>query len=135
MKAVIISALSMLGVVMISSVSIAQPQQLKELHVDCTTPGTSPGGAGQNCADRGCTSAPEGFVIIRDKYVVTERSNNGGWYGVEYSDPVEVLPGTGITQPTTVCITVGANSKGGIFNAGSRGWIDVVGNGSISKFK
>ena len=124
-----------LSLICLSFSAKAQPQKIQPLHVDCTTAGTSPDGSGKNCSDRGCYSAPDDHVIVRDFYVVTERANNGGWYGVEFSEPVEVVAGTGITAPRKVCISVGANSKGGMFSAGSRGWEDVVGEGQISKYK
>lgn len=113
----------------------AQPQKLETLHVHCTTAGTSPMGEGKNCADHGCTSAPDGYVIIRDSYKVAERSNNGGWYKVEFSDPMEVLEETGITAPRRVCMSVGANSDSGMTNIGVRGWMDVTGDGFISSYK
>jgi hypothetical protein len=119
----------------LSITALAAPESLQLLHAQCTTAGTSPGGAGQNCADTECASAPEGYVIIRDAYQVTENSNNGGWHGIAFSDLVELIPGSGITGPRKVCISVGANSEGGLLHAGPRGWIDVTGQGSISRYK
>lgn len=113
----------------------AAPEKLEPLHVHCTTAGTGTMGEGRNCSDVGCVSAPAGYVIIRDSYQISETSNNGGWHSVAFSDPVEIVAGTGITAPRKVCISVGANSEGGMTHAGSRGWEDVVGNGSISKYK
>lgn len=113
----------------------AGAEKLEDLNVHCTTAGTSPDGSGKNCSSSGCVRAPDGFVIVRDSYNVTDNSNNGGWYGVEFSEFVEIIPGTEITGPKKVCINVGANSKAGMVNANVRGWMDVTGHGKISKYK
>jgi hypothetical protein len=118
----------------LSMPATAAPEQLQPLHVHCTTEGTSSDGSGKHCADQGCMSAPDGYVIIRDAYKVSDNSNNGGWYGINFSDLVEVIKGTGITQPTKVCINVGANSEAGMTHIGQRGWMDVTGLGSISRY-
>ncbi len=113
----------------------AGAEKLEDLNVHCTTAGTGADGSGKNCSSSGCVRAPDGFVIIRDSYNVTENSNSGGWYGVEFSELVEIKPGTEITGPKKVCISVGANSKAGMVNANVRGWMDVTGHGKISKYK
>ncbi len=113
----------------------AAPETLQPLHAHCMTDGTGADGSGKNCSDSACTSAPDGYIIIREKYQVAVNSNNGGHYGVDFSEQQEVIPGSGITQPKKVCITVGANSQAGVDHVNARGWMDVTGNGAISKYK
>jgi hypothetical protein len=116
--------------------AFAAPEKLATLHVHCTTAGTGADGSGKHCEENGCQAAPEGYVIIRDSYQVRDNSNNGGGIdAVQFTDLVEIIPGTAITGPRRVCIRVHANSQAGVFNAGARGWIDVTGDGSVSRYK
>jgi hypothetical protein len=63
---------------------------------------------------------PAGYVIDRDKSVVTIISQRGSehTYKVEYDDYVEIIPGTTIKWPTTIRVQTHARSEAKPFGGG-----------------
>ena len=111
---------------------------------ECTTNPVSPSGRGHGCqADNpSCQTAPAGYVINKDKLNRRATSWNGPLAGdidrscpISFSNPEEIIPGTGITMPKTVCIRAVAESGSGMRRVGVRGWSKCVLNGPVVKYK
>ncbi|BBK35114.1 hypothetical protein STAQ_01920 [Allostella sp. ATCC 35155] len=111
---------------------------------ECTTDGVSASGRGHGCAaeNPSCQTAPAGYVINKDKLVRNATSWNGPLAGdidrscpITFSNPEEIIPGTGITLPKTVCLQAVAESGSGMRRIGVRGWSKCVLNGPMVKYK
>ena len=126
------SAAILLGVMADSSPSHAQQQ---EITASCSTRQTV--GSRDRLA---CTTAPT-VVRAPAEHVFVEKSAKGGrtrGYGsaqdcrLSWSDPVEVLPGTGIAQPTAAILVAHARAAGGRFSV--RGWVECKYTFNVVKY-
>ena len=54
---------------------------------------------------------------------------------MSWGEYVEIIPGTGITLPTSFTVIVHARSDGGVWNSGVRGWIECSYDVQLVKFK
>ena len=83
------------------------------------TCGATPASGERNSktSDRTKFTVPDGFVINKDKTKVHVISKRGSehTYKVEYEDEVEIIPDTGIKQPTTIKAQTHSRSSKGAF--------------------
>jgi hypothetical protein len=103
--------------------------QTQTLHTQVTTEGTTVGLARKSAtSDWTTVNAPEGYVFIKDNTETVLKSHNGSdnRVDIEYKNNVEIVVGTGIVQPRTICIRSHARSPQN--KPGARGWTiaDVV---------
>lgn len=109
------------------------------LTAECTTKGTDWDGSRNSCHSREqCQAVPEGFVIAEKSVERSCSSCNGSESSVEQScrfrfdNYVEILPGSGIKQPTRICVSAHARSPR--HHRGSRGWAKCTFSGHYVKF-
>ncbi|WP_129580433.1 MULTISPECIES: hypothetical protein [Sorangium] len=99
-----------------------------EMIVECTTVGTTWDGARSSCySDWETYTVPPGYIIVESSYKENRVSENGSenWIEHEWADPIEIIPGTGITAPRTIRVRVHALGPSGRFDPGRRGWTNV----------
>lgn len=95
----------------------------QDVTTQCTTGGTGWDGRRKACDSQPTTiRAPEGYVFVVNKHTVRVTSANGSENDCRFSfdDPVEVVPGTGITQPRSFTAVAHARSPKG--HSSGRGW-------------
>jgi hypothetical protein len=93
------------------------------LSAECTTDATGGDGVRHSCdSASSILTAPAGFVFIQNGLQGGETSGTGDEHEcrVAWSNFVEVIPGTGITQPRTFTLQAHAKSPSGYFKG--RGW-------------
>jgi len=93
---------------------------------EVTTKGTNLNGTRESAdSEWSKVTVPEGFVIVEKKTKVHELSAAGSEHDceVKYEDYVEVIAGTGITQPRTILVKTHARSPKN--EHGARGWMKV----------
>jgi hypothetical protein len=98
---------------------------LVTLKANCTTQETDWDGARHNCHSPWQEYATvEGFVLVQNSLSIRRISESGSEKEcrTRFSDFVEVVPGTDITQPTKVYLQAYAVSPRGPFGVG-RGWM------------
>ncbi len=54
---------------------------------------------------------------------------------VGYRNDIEIIAGTNIKMPRTICVQAHAWSPGGMLNRGARGWSDCIFTGEYVKVK
>lgn len=131
---------SAIFVSVISTLAFADPIKTDiSLSAECTTDGTNWDGSRNDCksAKPSCYDAPAGFVIVEKSVSPTCTSCNGSQNAcdITFSNQVEVVSGTGITQPRQVCLTASATSPGGMGNANARGWSKCTASGKLTSYK
>ena len=102
----------------------------------CTTEATGGNGARHSCSgEPSSATAEDGYVIAEKAVVWAEASGAGSEHDchVAFADYVEVIPGTGITQPRSVSIWATATGPSGYFTG--RGWETCKLSGFTSKYK
>lgn len=123
-----------------SSINVSAEQVKTDfsLAAECTTDGTNWDGSRNDCrsAQPSCYNAPPGFVVVEKSASPACTSCNGSENSCDLSffDPVEVIEGTGITQPRKICMGAYARSPGGMNNANARGWSKCVATGKITSY-
>ena len=118
--AVIIVALMIPGMLFADSHETAQ-----ELSTQCTTKGTGGDGVRHWCdAPPDMLRAPAGHVLVEHSLRGGKVRGNGSVSRCffDFGDFVEVIPGTGIMQPTSLKIYGHARSPGGRWSG--RGWVE-----------
>lgn len=101
---------------------------------DCKTKGTSAFGDPDRCNDQDCFTAPSGFVIVQNKTKVDTSGRGEPRCSLpQYENLVEVIPGTGITQPTKVCVSARGKSEPGMGCIGCTGTVTCSVTGEIVK--
>lgn len=132
------------SVVVIASIflnfAVAEPVKTDiSLSAECTTDGTKWDGSRNDCKSSkpSCYDAPAGFVIVEKSVSPVCTSCNGSQNScdISFSNQVEVVAGTGITQPRQVCLTATATSPGGMANANARGWSKCVASAKLTSYK
>jgi hypothetical protein len=112
----------------------AAPEAFSPVKADCTTGPTHFDGSRQDITCQQCYAATKGYVIVQN---ATGSRIVGGFNertcSTSFSDFVEVLPGSGITQPTKACTIGFARSPGGMGNAGARASVECELSGQISR--
>lgn len=109
------------------------------LTAECTTKGTDWDGSRNACHSKAqCQKVPSGYVVVKDSITRKCRSCNGSESSLErscrysFGDPVEVVPNTGIYQPTKVCVSAHARSPR--HHHGARGWAKCEFSGKYVKY-
>lgn len=110
--------------------------QMMNITAECTTDETGGSGVRHDCDSAPSTgSAPDGYVFSQNQALVTKSSGNGdesdcnfGW-----SDFVEVVPGSGLTQPRTFTLSAHARSPSGHW--AGRGWANCSATLRLAKYK
>lgn len=90
---------------------------------ECTTDATGLDGVRHDCDSQPTiVTAPAGYVFIQNAVSGGETSGNGDEHAcrTSWSEYVEVVQGTGITQPRTFSLQSHARSPSG--HASGRGW-------------
>lgn len=123
-----------------STSTLAEPSKTEiALSAECTTDGTEWDGSRKACqsAEPSCYDAPSGYVIVEKSVSPTCPSCSGSdnRCDISFHDQVEVIEGTGITQPRKVCLTAYARSPGGMGNANARGWSKCKATGKLTSYK
>lgn len=112
--------------VLMPSVSLADTHQtVQELTTQCTTKATGIDGVRHWCdAAPDLLRAPTGHVLVERSLRGGEVRGNGSVSDcfADFADFVEVIPDTGIMQPTTLKIYGHARGPGG-YSSG-RGWVE-----------
>lgn len=81
-----------------------------DLSISCTTPGTGANGERHDCTtDQSRQSAPESYVIAENSINIDVKGR-GSYYECyhHFTDYVEVIPGSGLTQPKTILFSAKA---------------------------
>jgi len=102
----------------------------------CQTDATGGDGVRHSCeGDRAFAIAEDGYVIAEKGVSWAEMSGRGSDHQchIVFSDYVEVIPGTGITQPRKVELWATATGPSGYFKG--RGWQNCHLVGYSSKYK
>ncbi len=76
-----------------------------------------------------CHNVPSGYVYVQSTFDLSVVSKSGElslseactWWATQYR---EVIKGTGIKQPTHICLRAKAASRSGMKNMYTRGWAD-----------
>lgn len=103
---------------------------------ECTSKGTKPTGERELCYSEWSEwSVPDGYFILKDQLniVCTNCSGSENRCEHEFHDFVEVIPGTGLEQPTRFKYRAYARSPSGQIN--SRGWSKCSYTVTYSKYK
>jgi hypothetical protein len=107
-----------------------------QLGSQCSTDPTDWDGKGHSCVAEppSCTTAPTGYVIAVATVIPKLVAGNGpsSQCQVWYTDPVEVIPGSHITQPSRACLRAYAESGSG--HAGVRGSANCLLNGDMTRY-
>ncbi|MCA0943270.1 hypothetical protein LCM28_25585 [Salipiger pacificus] len=107
---------------------------VQSIKVECTTKSTGINGVRNDCySDWTYLKAPAGYVINEKASTVRLTSGNGSTAICEkkFDGYVEIIPGTGIKQPTSVQIRSHAVSPKG--HASGRGWAHCEANVTMTK--
>lgn len=116
------------------------------LKAECTTKATEPNGTRHSCTSQAdLLNAPDGCVF-NDRELETEDTDNDGigwkWIGkngsendvyFKFSNPIEIIPGTGLTYPKTVEFWVHARSPKG--HSSGRGWSRAIAGGQFIRYR
>ena len=133
---------AMTGVAMIAVA--AGPIQAREtksisLTAECTTKGTDWDGSRNSCHSKAqCQNVPSGYVIVEKSVERKCTSCNGSESSLaqscrySFGDFVEVIPGSGIEQPTQLCVSAHARSPR--HHHGARGWAKCEFNVNYVKY-
>ena len=130
------------AIVVLVAVLLAPAQaalaQVQALTAECTTRQTGGDGARHRCtSDPQTIVAPEDHVLIENSLKIERLSRNGtGGYcsdHIEWGNYVEIIPGSGITQPTSLTVHVSARSPRGYWTG--RGWIRCRFTVKMGKFR
>jgi len=108
---------------------------LQQLAASCTTRETGLSGVRHACDSAvQVVRAPSGHVFAERTLAQRSYSGNGSEHNciVEWADFVEVIPGSGITQPTALYVRAHARSPKGA--ARGRGWASCTYDVLISKY-
>lgn len=114
----------------------AQAQDVQTIAAQCTTDGTGADGVRHGCTSKTTElKAPEGFVFVERSLQGGKDSANGSEHSchLDWSEYVEVVPGTGIEQPRIVTLYGKARSPKG--HASGRGWVGCTYTVKLQKFK
>ncbi|MGE5514298.1 MAG: hypothetical protein ACM31D_00595 [Bacteroidota bacterium] len=132
-------------VLLLAQPTLAQTDKVDvSLASECTTDPVSASGKGHTCyADNPtCQTAPANYVISEKTIQPRATSWNGalvdntaGSCVVTFKDYVELIEGSEIYQPKTVCLRAVAESGSGMGKAGIRGWSKCVVTGKVSKYR
>ena len=127
MKTALLSAAALVATVITAQPALAASQATQSVAAQCTTDSTGLNGVRHDCDSAPTViTAPAGFVFIKDGpkgLSGGKTSGNGSEHECRYewSDLVEVVPGTGITQPRTFSLRAHARSPHG--HSSGRGWV------------
>jgi hypothetical protein len=117
--------------------SVATFAQVQEITAECTTRGTEISGKRNSCY-----SDPITKITAPKDHVFAERTLQGGLVRqagserrciVGWDNYIEIIPGTGITQPTTITLQAHARSPRGY--DGRRGWAACKYSVRMSKYQ
>lgn len=135
-----ISALIVVILFFLTTNSSAREVKPIDLKAECTTKGTDWDGSRNSCHTKEqCQAVPNGFVIVEDKISRKCTSCNGSENSVQKScrytigGLVELLPDSGIMEPTTICVSAHARSPR--HNHGPRGWAKCEFTATYVKYK
>ncbi len=106
-----------------------------DYRAECTTEATGGDGVRHSCRSEWSThTVPSGYVYIENKLEKGTTSDAGSenYCEHEFSDLVEVVSGTGITQPRTLKVRAVARSPKGHFTG--RGWSKCYFRGVYVKY-
>jgi hypothetical protein len=120
--AALLATAALLSATCVPSPAWAAPTP-QTLSAECTTDATGGDGVRHDCDSQPSTlTAPAGFVFIQNGLTGGETSGNGDEHECRngWSNFVEVLPGSGITQPRTFSLRAHARSPSGHWSG--RGW-------------
>lgn len=98
-----------------------------EFRTNCTTKATGCDGTRSSCYSNPQEhTVPSGYVLVEKSLDVIHESRNGSAYScdVSFRDWIEVVPGTGIKQPTTIWMRAHARSPKG--HCAGRGWMHCL---------
>lgn len=107
-----------------------------DYRAECTTKATGGDGARSGCDSAWSThKVPSGYAYVEDKLEKGFTSKNGSEKRCDHAwtDEVEIVKGTGITQPTTLKVRAHARSPRGHF--AGRGWAKCYFKGVYVKYK
>lgn len=113
----------------------ASAQQMT-ITAECTTEDTGGDGVRHDCqSSPSVGTAPEGFVFNQNEILLSKTSGNGDEHRCDFGwgDFKEVIPDTGITQPSTFTLSAFARSPSGHW--AGRGWANCTATISLVKFK
>ena len=128
------SVIAAVGLFFIAAHAAEAQGTSQSVSVECTTDATGLDGVRHDCnATPSVIRAPANFVFNQNTAKGGETSGNGDDHvcGLNFSDQIEVIPGTGITQPATT--TAHARSPSG--HASGRGWVNCTYTIELVKYK
>lgn len=119
------------------------------LEAECRTDGTSPTGERRSCDSVFSELEAQAGCVFNDRELQKERQggeNAQGWHWLteigsennvrfEFSNYIEIIPGSGLTYPTHIKFGVHARSKGGMGHIGERGFSQAVLCGHYIKYR
>jgi hypothetical protein len=104
--------------------AMAQERGTFDLTAECTTEPTGYDGVRHDCASEPtCFTAPANFAINQQEVSVIETSGAGNKHDcsiIGWGDYVEIVDGTGLKMPRTLCGQASAGSPDGALSG--RGW-------------
>ncbi len=126
--------------IFIATVALALPasadQQTQTLSTQCTTDPTGGDGVRHDCnSDPTTITAPDGYVFSQNSVKGGETSGAGDEHScnLSWSNFVEVIPGSGITQPRTA--TTSCHARGPSGHWAGRGWCGCTYTITLTKYK
>lgn len=108
----------------------------QKISAECTTDSTGGNGVRHDCdSTPSVVTAPDGFVFIQNGLSGGKTSGAGDEHDCRFSwsNYVEVIPGTGITQPRTFTLQAHARSPSGHW--AGRGWVNCEFQLAVTSYK
>jgi hypothetical protein len=130
--------ITLLCAVPVSLLFLAQTcfSQVQTITSECTTSPTGPDGARHGCdSDVSRVTAPDGYVFSQNSLQGGETSGAGSEHQCRpgWDDYVEIIPGSGITQPRTLTLQSHALGPKGYMTG--RGWVKCAFTANIAKYR